>query len=121
MSITIASSFLHNQRILENIALVEEIDEQAAEIISGGQSANLLSKEIYALDDGNEEPKLYNPNNPNNPNNPEEREDPEDPNQSASQLLGGSVQQANFGFGQDRRGRRRYGYRDRNRNRNRYC
>lgn len=121
MSITIATSFLHNQSILENIALVEEIDEQAAEIISGGQFANLLSKEIYALDDGNEEPKLYNPNTPNDPNNPEEREDPEEPNQLPSQLLGGSVQQANFGFGDNRRSRRRYGYGNRNRNRNRYC
>lgn len=117
MSITIATSFLHNQSILENIALVEEIDEQAAEIISGGQFANLLSKEIYALDDGNEEPKLYDPNNPNTPNNPEEREDPEEPNQPAPQLLGGSVQQANFGFGDNRR----YGLRNSNSNRNRYC
>ncbi|QYX32030.1 hypothetical protein [Sphaerospermopsis torques-reginae] len=116
MSITIATSFLHNQSILENIALVEEIDEQAAEIISGGQFANLLSKEVYALDDGNEEPKLYDPNNPNNPNNPnkpEEREDSEEPNQP--------VQQANFGFGDNRISRRRYGFRGRNSNRNRYC
>ncbi|MBD2609280.1 hypothetical protein H6G81_33445 [Scytonema hofmannii FACHB-248] len=40
MAITIEQTLLNNQSILEKIALVEEIDEQAAEIISGGQSGN---------------------------------------------------------------------------------
>ena len=52
MAITIEKTLLNNQSILQNIALVQEIDEQAAEIISGGQS----NKEIYVFDD-DDEPK----------------------------------------------------------------
>jgi hypothetical protein len=37
--------------------LVEEIEEKAAEIISGGQSGNFLNKEISALDSPNNEPR----------------------------------------------------------------
>jgi hypothetical protein len=44
MAITIEQTLLNNQSILERITLVEEIDEQGAEIISGGQSGNLLNK-----------------------------------------------------------------------------
>ncbi|MBD2293522.1 hypothetical protein H6G06_08480 [Anabaena sphaerica FACHB-251] len=51
MAITIAKTLLSNQSILENIALVEEIDEQAAEIISGGQSVNLLNTGISSFED----------------------------------------------------------------------
>jgi hypothetical protein len=51
MAITIATTLLSNQSILEKIALVEEIDEQAAEIISGGQSANLLNIGISGFED----------------------------------------------------------------------
>ncbi|MBD2385192.1 hypothetical protein [Cylindrospermum sp. FACHB-282] len=36
MAITAKKALLNNQSILQNFALVEEIDEQAAEIISGG-------------------------------------------------------------------------------------
>jgi hypothetical protein len=52
MAITIEKTLLNNQSILHNIASVEELDEQAAEIISGGQS----NKEIYVFDD-DDEPK----------------------------------------------------------------
>ncbi|MEH2049839.1 hypothetical protein [Nostoc sp.] len=47
MAITIEKTLLNNQSILQNIALVEEIGEAAAEIISGGQSVN---KQVYAFD-----------------------------------------------------------------------
>jgi hypothetical protein len=47
MAITVEKTLLNNQSILHNIALVQELDEQAAEIISGGQS----NKEIYVFDD----------------------------------------------------------------------
>ena len=50
MAITIEKTLLNNQSILQNIALVQEIDEQAAEIISGGQS----NKEIYVFGDGDD-------------------------------------------------------------------
>ena len=36
MAITVEKALLNNQSILQNFGLVEEIDEQAAEIISGG-------------------------------------------------------------------------------------
>ncbi|WP_242039633.1 hypothetical protein [Anabaena sphaerica] len=36
MSMTAVKALVNNQNILENFGLVEEIDEQAAEIISGG-------------------------------------------------------------------------------------
>ncbi|MBO1052060.1 MAG: hypothetical protein HEQ25_08690 [Dolichospermum sp. DET73] len=36
MTITVEKALLNNQSILQNFGLVEEIDEQAAEIISGG-------------------------------------------------------------------------------------
>ncbi|MFN6461498.1 MAG: hypothetical protein RMZ41_006570 [Nostoc sp. DedVER02] len=36
MAMTMEKSLLNNQSILQNFALVEELDEQAAEIISGG-------------------------------------------------------------------------------------
>ena len=36
MAITAEKALLNNQSILQNFGLVEEIDEQAAEIISGG-------------------------------------------------------------------------------------
>ena len=36
MTITLEKALLNNQSILENFALGEEIDAQAAEIISGG-------------------------------------------------------------------------------------
>ncbi|MDB9436385.1 hypothetical protein PN450_06100 [Dolichospermum lemmermannii CS-548] len=37
MAITAEKALLNNQSILQNFGLVEEIDEQAAEIISGGK------------------------------------------------------------------------------------
>lgn len=63
MAITIEQTLLNNQSILEKITLVEEIDEQAAEIISGGQSGNLLNKEISAFGWPNNEkvPGIPNP------------------------------------------------------------
>lgn len=36
MPITVEKTLLNNQSILQNFGLVEELDEQAAEIISGG-------------------------------------------------------------------------------------
>ena len=36
MAITVETALVNNQSILQNFGLVEEIDEQAAEIISGG-------------------------------------------------------------------------------------
>ncbi|MCW5313755.1 hypothetical protein GTQ43_08035 [Nostoc sp. KVJ3] len=36
MAITVEKALLNNQSILQNFGLVEEIEEQAAEIISGG-------------------------------------------------------------------------------------
>ncbi|MCW5313753.1 hypothetical protein GTQ43_08025 [Nostoc sp. KVJ3] len=36
MTMTVEKALLNNQSILQNFGLVEEIDEQAAEIISGG-------------------------------------------------------------------------------------
>ncbi|MBD2677673.1 MULTISPECIES: hypothetical protein [Nostoc] len=36
MAMTVEKSLLNNQSILQNFALVEELDEQSAEIISGG-------------------------------------------------------------------------------------
>jgi hypothetical protein len=36
MAITVEKALLNNQSILQNFGLVEELDEQAAEIISGG-------------------------------------------------------------------------------------
>ncbi|BAY22422.1 hypothetical protein NIES2100_21850 [Calothrix sp. NIES-2100] len=36
MAITVEKNMLNNQSILQNFALVEELDEQAAEIIAGG-------------------------------------------------------------------------------------
>jgi len=64
MAITIETNLLNNQNILQNIALVEGIDEAAAEIISGGQSVN---KQIYAFDnqDNNGEEPIVEPDNGN--------------------------------------------------------
>jgi hypothetical protein len=42
MAITVEKTLLNNQSILQNIALVEQIDEQAAEIISGGAERFLV-------------------------------------------------------------------------------
>jgi predicted HNH restriction endonuclease len=52
MTITIANKIANNQSILNNIALVTEIDEQAAEILSGGQFSN---NELFALEDEDKE------------------------------------------------------------------
>ncbi|MBS3025992.1 MAG: hypothetical protein HCA25_02555 [Dolichospermum sp. DET50] len=60
MAITIEKTLLNNQSILQNIALVQEIDEQAAEIISGGQS----NKEISVFD-GEDDPIVENTNKAN--------------------------------------------------------
>ena len=79
MAITIATTLLSNQSILENIALVEEIDEQAAEIISGGQSVNLLNRGISSLEDDDDvitpideddkpDPKISKPQSDSNSN-----------------------------------------------------
>jgi hypothetical protein len=53
MAITIENTLSNNQSILQNIALVEELDEQAAEIISGGKSLNgsLPNKQISGFED----------------------------------------------------------------------
>ncbi len=51
MAMIMAKTLLNNQSILEKITLVEEIGEQAAEVISGGQSVQLLNKGISAFDD----------------------------------------------------------------------
>lgn len=50
MAITVEKALLNNQSILQNFGLVEEIDEQAAEIISGGKEfriKNNTSRFIY--------------------------------------------------------------------------
>lgn len=44
MTITVEKSRLNNQSILQNFALVEELDEQAAEIISGGDKVTIENK-----------------------------------------------------------------------------
>jgi len=52
---TVEKALLNNQNILENFGLVEEIDEQAAEIISGGKKftiANNTSNDVYYTLDG---------------------------------------------------------------------
>jgi hypothetical protein len=56
MDITVEKNLLNNQSILQNFALGEEIDEQAAEIISGGNERftiiNATQKAIsYTVDD----------------------------------------------------------------------
>ena len=73
MGITIKQTLLNNQSILENIALVEEIDEQAAEIISGGKSVNLLNKKISAFEETepeNPEDPTIDPDEPGNDGEP---------------------------------------------------
>ncbi|QFS49094.1 hypothetical protein [Nostoc sphaeroides] len=82
MAITIATTLLSNQSILENIALVEEIDEQAAEIISGGQSVNFLNTGISSFEDDDDDITPVN-------------EDEPDPKNEHPK----SVNQANFVFG----------------------
>jgi hypothetical protein len=50
MTMTVETAQLNNQSILESFGLVEEIDEQAAEIISGGKEfiiKNNTSRFIY--------------------------------------------------------------------------
>ncbi|MBC1218620.1 hypothetical protein GNF10_25195 [Nostoc sp. UCD121] len=81
MAITIKPTLLNNQSILENIALVEEIHEQAAEIISGGQSGNLFNKEISAFEGDDIEI------------------DPNEVEDDKPKTSGGILQQANFAFG----------------------
>lgn len=49
---TIANELCNNQSILNNIALVTEIDEKAAEIISGGQFSH---QEVFAFEDEEKE------------------------------------------------------------------
>ena len=73
MAITIATTLLSNQSILENIALVEEIDEQAAEIISGrgdtftvknktsGFISHRLDSSYYLMSPGEERKYAGNP------------------------------------------------------------
>ncbi|OYD86966.1 hypothetical protein CDG77_32050 [Nostoc sp. 'Peltigera membranacea cyanobiont' 213] len=57
MAITDKKALLNNQSILQNFGLVEEIGEQAAEIISGGKSKkftvinNTNNAIAYTLDD----------------------------------------------------------------------
>lgn len=48
MTITIANEIANNHSILNNMALVTEIDEQAAQIISGGQFSH---QEVFAFED----------------------------------------------------------------------
>ncbi|MEH2266749.1 hypothetical protein [Nostoc sp.] len=54
MTMTMETALFNNQSILQNFGLVEEIDEQAAEIISGGKKftiANNTSNDVfYTLD-----------------------------------------------------------------------
>ncbi|MEH2271081.1 MAG: hypothetical protein V7K68_22135 [Nostoc sp.] len=100
MAITSEKTLLNNQSILEKITLVEEIDEQAAEIISGGQSVNVLNKEISTFEDS--PPKVG-----------EDKE--KDKEKDDETLSSGSVQQTNFAFVQNR------SWRISNRNRNPYC
>ncbi|MGJ5631394.1 hypothetical protein [Nostoc sp. CALU 1950] len=100
MAITSEKTLLNNQSILEKITLVEEIDEQAAEIISGGQSVNVLNKEMSTFEGS--PPKVG-----EDKENDEEKDD--------ETLSSGSAQQANFAFVQDR------SWRTSNRSINRYC
>jgi hypothetical protein len=103
MAISIEKTLLNNQSILEKITLVEEINEQAAEIISGGKSRNLL----YAFESELEPP---------NPGEDPIIDPPNDPDEGGNDSEPG-VEQASFAFRQDRSWRRS----SRNRNRNRYC
>ncbi|MBS9385640.1 hypothetical protein VB638_15530 [Dolichospermum sp. UHCC 0684] len=56
MAITAEKALLNNQSILQNFGLVQEIDEQAAEIISGGYERFTIKNEtegnIYYYVDG---------------------------------------------------------------------
>ncbi|MBS3025991.1 MAG: hypothetical protein HCA25_02550 [Dolichospermum sp. DET50] len=49
MAITEKKSLQNNQSILQNLALVEELDEQAAEIISGGIRCTIRNKTRYDI------------------------------------------------------------------------
>ena len=49
MTITEKKSLQNNQSILQNLALVEELDEQAAEIISGGMRFTIRNKTRYDI------------------------------------------------------------------------
>ncbi|BAY22421.1 hypothetical protein NIES2100_21840 [Calothrix sp. NIES-2100] len=80
MAINSEQTLLNNQSILEKVTLVEEIDEQGAEIISGGQSFNAFE----------EKP-------------PKKGEEREDDKKDDETLSGQFFQQANFAFGLDRR------------------
>lgn len=57
MTMTMEKAQLNNQSILQNFGLVEEIDEQTAEIISGGKSKKFTIKNNttnaidYTIDD----------------------------------------------------------------------
>jgi hypothetical protein len=56
MTMTVETALVNNQSILQNFGLVEEIDEQAAEIISGGAERfsirNRTNQDIYYTIDG---------------------------------------------------------------------
>ncbi|MBD2609281.1 hypothetical protein H6G81_33450 [Scytonema hofmannii FACHB-248] len=54
MAITVEKALLNNQSILQYFALVEEIDEQAAEIISGGGNI-----ESFKIINGTQQPIYY--------------------------------------------------------------
>lgn len=105
MAITVEQTLLNNQSILEKITLVEEIDAQAAEIISGGKFGNFLPQEIHSFDE------------PDAPKPGEEEPDPIPEEEiGASNSKAQSMQLTNFALGRDiilRIG-------NRNRNRNRY-
>ncbi|MEH1823977.1 MAG: hypothetical protein V7L22_01190 [Nostoc sp.] len=55
MTMTVGTALVNNQNILQNFGLVEEIDEQSAEIISGGKKFTIVNntpKDIYyTMDD----------------------------------------------------------------------
>jgi hypothetical protein len=61
MTMTVKTTQLNNQSILQNFGLVEQIDEQAAEIISGGNTErftirNKTKYDIICLVDGKQLP-----------------------------------------------------------------
>jgi hypothetical protein len=50
MTVTVEKALLNNQSILQNFGLVQEIDEQAAEIISGGYEVfTIRNKTRYTI------------------------------------------------------------------------
>ncbi|MDB9436387.1 hypothetical protein PN450_06110 [Dolichospermum lemmermannii CS-548] len=67
MTITAEKALLNNQSILQSFGLVEEIDEQSAEVISGGKMFTIVNNTSnnvgYSLDDV---PMLIQPGNQQN-------------------------------------------------------